>query len=172
MSQQEHGCYEIKLNRFFNIFKKESVILAVVLLMLPLCLAIAGLVGGTFDIKKVGISAFFCLLIFLVSLLSHPKCLDVTPETVKYQYKKALRRLLTTGLHSFSKNEEAITLYRIQKIEYIQNSFEKAFHVGRVRIYGYTNQGQDYTEKSVLIYGVKDFENTAKWLQSYIRLVK
>ena len=119
------------------------------------------------------ISVIGCALIMTAALLSNPKCLTVTPETVKFQYRGAFLNLLTTGRVKYSSNvdsryEKTYTLYNIKSIEYLQTPLEKAFSCGHVRICG--NVDAD-SEQTFVLYGVTDFANTAKWMQSYMKTV-
>ena len=112
----------------------------------------------------------------IVKLLSNPKCLDVTPDKIKIQYHGALLNILITGrisvnAESESKHEKAYTLYNIKSIEYLQSSLEKRFSCGHVRICADVNLGAKGKEqRTFLIYGVKDFENTTAWMKEFVQL--
>ena len=111
----------------------------------------------------------------IVKLLSNPKHLDVTPDTIKFQYRGALLNLLVTG-HIWggegeSRYEKTYTLYNIKSIEYLQSPFDKRFSCGHIRICADVNMGVNGKEqRTFLIYGVKDFESTSAWMKGFIQL--
>ncbi len=176
MDNQEYVCYEVKLNRFFNIQSKQNLIWLAVLFVLPIVFTIFNLVNNTFDLKGFIIFSCGCLVIMLVKLLSNPKCLDVTPDTIKFQYRGALLNLLVTGriwggIESEPKYEKIYTLYNIKSIEYLQSSFEKRFSCGHICICANVNMGaKGKEERTFLIYGMKDFENTSAWMKEFVQL--
>ena len=176
MDNQEYACYEVKLNRIFNIQSKQNLIWLAVLFALPILYAIFTIVNHTFDWKGLLIFCCGCLAIMIVKLLSNPKCLDVTPDKIKIQYHGALLNILITGrisvdAESESKHEKAYTLYNIKSIEYLQSSLEKRFSCGHVRICADVNLGAKGKEqRTFLIYGVKDFENTTAWMKEFVQL--
>ena len=176
MTHQEYACYEVKLNRFFNIQAKQNVIWLTILLALPIFYTIFNIVNHTFDWKGVLIFSCGCLAIMIVKLLSNPKCLDVTPDTVQFQYRGALLNLLVTGRiwgnsGKESKYEKIYTLYNIKSIEYLQSSFEKMFSYGHIRICADVNTGEKGKEqRTFFIYGMKDFENTSAWMKNFVHL--
>ena len=85
MNNHEYACYEVKLNRIFNIQSKQNLIWLAVLFTLPILYTIFNIVNHTFDWKGLLIFCCGCLAIMIVKLLSNPKCLDVTPDTIKFQ---------------------------------------------------------------------------------------
>ena len=176
MDNQEYACYEVKLNRIFNIQSKQNLIWLAVLFTLPILYTIFNIVNHTFDWKGLLIICCGCLAIMVVKLLSNPKCLDVTPDTIKFQYRGALLNLLVTGriwggTGTESKYEKTYTLYNIKSIEYLQSSFEKKFSCGHIRICADVNMGAKGKEqRTFLIYGMKDFENTSAWMKEFVQL--
>ena len=171
MSHTPHDTYYVKLNRFFNIQARKSLICLAVLVAVVVLYASINLVQNTFDLKGRLITAIGCALIMVATLQSNPKYLTVTPETIKFQYRGAFLNLLTTGHVRYSSNEDSryektYTVYDIKTIEYLQTPLEKAFSCGHVRICG--NVDAD-SEQTFVLYGVTDFANTAKWMQSYIK---
>ena len=170
MSHTQHNTYYVKLNRFFNIQAKKSLICLAVLVAVVVLYVAINLMQNTFDIRGLLITVIGCALIMTAALLSNPKCLTVTPETIKFQYRGAFFNLLTTGRVKYSSNEDSryektYTLYNIKSIEYFQTPLEKTFSCGHVRICGNVDAAG---EQTFVIYGVKDFENTTKWMRSYI----
>ena len=166
----QHDTYYVKLNRFFNIQARKSLICLTVLVAVIVLYVVINLTQNTFDIKGLLITVIGCALIMTAALLSNPKYLTVTPEAVKFQYRGAFLNLLTTGRVKYSSNvdsryEKTYTLYNIKSIEYLQTPLEKAFSCGHIRICGNVDAT---SEQTFVIYGVKDFENTAKWMKSYI----
>ena len=173
MPHTQHDTYYVKLNRFFNIQAKKSLICLAVLVAVVILYVAINLTQNTFDIRGLLITVIGCTLIMTAALLSNPKCLAVTPETIKFQYRGAFFNLLTTGRVKYSSNvdsryENTYTIYSIKTIEYLQTPLEKAFSCGHVRICGNVDAKD---EQTFIIYGVKDFENTAKWMQGYIKTV-
>ena len=70
-----------------------------------------------------------------------------------------------------SKYERTYTLYNIKSIEYLQTPFEKRFSCGHIRICGDVNVNETEKEqRSFVIYGVKDFENTSAWMREFVQL--
>ena len=174
MTESEHACYEVKLNRLLNIQARQNIVwLITSTLLLALLLIVSTLKLGV-DFKIFII--IFCGYIFVmaVKLLSNPKCLDVTPNTVKFQYRGAFLHLLIfkrniNGVDA--NNDETYTLYNIKSIEYLQSGFDKLFSCGHIRICGELNVGKSKKEqRTFVIYGVKDFENTAAWMREYVQL--
>ncbi len=171
MSQTEHTSYDVKLNRFFNIQAKKSLICLAVLTTIVILYIAINLTQNTFDPKGLVIMVIGCALIVLALLWSSPGRLTVTPETVKFQYRGAFLNLLTTGRVRYSSNEDSryektYTVYNIKTIEYLQSPLEKMFSCGHVRICGDIDAAG---KQAFVIYGVKDFQNTAEWMRSYIR---
>ena len=171
MSHTQHDTYYVKLNRFFNIQARKSLICLVVLVAVVVLYASINLAQNTFELKGLFIIVVGCILIIIATLLSNPKYQTVTPETIKFQYCGAFLNLLTTGHVRYSSNEDSryektYTVYNIKTIEYLQTPLEKAFSCGHVRICG--NVDAD-SEQTFVLYGVTDFANTAKWMQSYIK---
>ena len=173
MNNQEYGHYEVKLNRIFNIQSKQNIIWFAVLFALPILYTIFNVAYHTFDWKGLLIFCGGCLIIMIVKLLSNPKCLDVTPDTIKFQYRGALLNLLVTGHIWGGTGSESCTLYNIKSIEYSQSSFEKRFSCGHIRICADVNKGEKgKEERTFFIYGVKDFENTSAWMKGFVQLSK
>ena len=175
MSEQESTCYEVSLNRFFCIMEKNTIIYAISLLVFSLISVAFYCFSDQVSVTTPIIVSVLCVLILIAQLLSHPKYMDVTPDTVKFQYRKALLKLLTTGhISSLWSYTEEYTIYHITKIDYVQSAFEKAFHVGRVRLTGTVNVSKYgrplVEERTFTLYRVKDFENTAAWMKEYVHL--
>ena len=84
MNNQEYACYEVKLNRIFNIQSKQNLIWLAVLFALPFLDTIFNIVNHTFDWKELLVFSCGCLAIMIVKLLSNPKCLDVTPIQLNF----------------------------------------------------------------------------------------
>jgi len=176
MEDQEYACYEVKLNRVFNIQSKQNLIWLSVLSALFIFYIVINLIKGKLELTGSIIFGFACILIMVAKILGSPKFLDVTPDTVKFQYRGALLNLLITGRirggsNTGSKYESTKTLYNIKTIEYRQTSFEKAFCCGHIHICGDINIGLNGKEqRTFIIYGVKDFDNTSAWMKDYIKL--
>jgi len=176
MDDREYACYEVKLNRFLNVQSKQSLSWLAVLLVFFVLYTIFSFVNNTFDVK--GLIIFCCVdaAIVIVNLLSNPKCLDVTPDTIKFQYHGALLRLLAGGriwggAEGESKYGKTYTVYNIKSIEYLQSFFEKRLSCGHIRICGDVNTGGTGREqRTFTIYGITDFENTSVWMKEFIRL--
>ncbi len=171
--ENQNTCYEVKLNRWLNIQSKQNLILLAVLIALPVAYIIINAINNTIDWKYNVIFSCGCVVIMIVKLLSGPKCLDVTPETIKFQYRGALFHLLTIGrLRINSNNDTAYgsthTLYNIKSIEYSQTSFEKIFSCGHICVNADVNIKSNKEQRTFVIYGVKDFENTSAWMKGYI----
>lgn len=171
MSRTEHTSYDVKLNRFFNIQTRKSLICLAVLLAVIVLYVVINLIQNTFDPKGLLIMVIGCALVMVVALLSNPKCLTVTPETIKFQYRGAFLNLLTTGRVRYSSNQESryektYTVYNIREITYCQSPLEKMFSCGHIRICGDVDAEH---EQAFVIYGVKDFQNTAKWMKDYVK---
>jgi len=176
MGQTEYACYEVKLNRIFNVQSKQNFIWLAVFGALPIIYTICNVVNHTFDWKELLLFGCGCLAVMTVKLLSHPKCLDVTPNTIQFQHWGALLKLLVMGriwggTGSESKYDKTYTLYNIKSIEYLQLSFEKRFSCGHLRICADVNVGAKGKEqRTFLIYGIKDFENTSAWMKEFVQL--
>ena len=176
MDHQEYACYEVKLNRIFNIQSKQSLTWLAVLLIWPALYTIFNVVNHTFAWEQFFVFCCGCFVIMIVKLLSNPKCLDVTPDTIKFQHRGALLALLSRGriwggTGSEPKYKKIYTLYNIQSIEYLQSSFEKRFSCGHIRICADVNMGAKGKEqRTFLIYGMKDFENTSAWMKEFVQL--
>ena len=75
------------------------------------------------------------------------------------------------GTGTESKYEKTYTLYNIKSIEYLQSSFEKKFSCGHIRICADVNMGvKGKEQRTFLIYGMKDFENTSAWMKEFVQL--
>lgn len=171
MSHPEHTSYDVRLNRFLYIQAKKSLVCLAVLLAVVVLYVVINLMQNTLDPKGLLIMVVGCTLVIVVALLSNPKCLTVTPETVKFQYRGALLNFLTAGRVRYSSNQESryektYTIYNIREITYGQSPLEKMFSCGHIRIRGDVDTAH---EQTFVLYGVKDFQNTAKWMKSYIR---
>lgn len=172
MENQDHGCYEVKLNRFFNIQSTQNIILIAVLLFAYIAYTVVNSINNTTSAQGNVIFLAGDLLIIIVALLSSPKSLDVTPESVKLQYHGALLHFLLTG-HimgggAYGKN---YTLYNIKSIQYLQTPLEKIFSCGHIRIFGDVNLSAKIKEqRTFTVYGVKDFKNTSKWMKEYVNI--
>lgn len=177
MSEREHSSYDIKLNRWMNIQSKSNLLLLIILAVLCLFYVVFDLITHEIGPKGLIIFCFGCLLITIVKLLCSPKYLTVTPETIKFQYSGAFLNLLTTGRVRYSSNEDSryekiYNVYNIKTIEYLQSPLEKMFCCGHVRICGDVNvpaAPSPKNEQTFVIYGVRDFDNTAKWMKDYIK---
>ena len=144
----------------------------------PIVLAIFCYVKGTLDLAKVIL--FYCasFIIMVIKLLSSPKCLDVTPDTITFTTKSLsfymLLNLFVKGrarVGSYRKYEVTHTLYNIKSIEYLQTPFEKRFSCGHICICGDVNVSETEKEqRTFVIYGVKDFENTSAWMKEFVKL--
>ncbi len=176
VENQQYDCYEVKLNRIFNIQNKQNLIWFSVLIALFIVYIVINLINRTVDRTESIVFGCGCLLIMIVKIFSSPKRLDVTPKTVKFQYRGALLHLLITGRiwinsDTESKYKKTFTLYNIKSIEYFQTPFEKTFSCGHICICGDVNIGAEGKEqRSFTIYGVKDFDNTSAWMKDYIEL--
>lgn len=175
MLKQENSRYEVKLNRFFNIQSKQNIIWFTVLVALFVMYIVINLIKN--DISAIEIIEFGCgcIFIMLVKLLSHPKRMYITSETIKFEYKGLFLNLLVTGhirsvLDNESKYQKTYTVYNLKHIEYLQTPFEKNFSCGHIEICGDVNNNSTGKEQQTfVIYGVKDFENISAWMKSYIK---
>ena len=176
MSDQEYICYEVKLNRLFNFQAKENIVwFAIIFLFLLINISVS-LFDKNFDAKSIILIICTCLIIMTVKLLCCPKCLDITPATIKFKYNRIVENLLTQGkISSHSPIEQSeYTLYNIKEIRYIQNSFEKIFSSGHIVIRGDVNVANSkfsrQEERAFTIYGIKDFQNTSDWMKAYVQI--
>ncbi len=179
MENENNACYEVKLNRLLNIQTKQNLLWLAVLIAWPIVLIVVGYVNGTMDLTKVILLYCLSLTVMIIKLLSSPKCLDVTPDTIHFTVKSqrgGLLQLLTMGQirrssFSVSGYEKDYTLYNIKSIEYLQTPFEKRFSCGHICICGDVNVSETEKEqRSFVIYGVKDFENTSAWMKEFVKL--
>ena len=176
MENENNACYEVKLNRIFNIQSKQNLIWLTVLFALPILYTIFNIINHTFDWQRILILCCGCLAIMIIKLLSSPKCLDVTHGTVQFQHRSDMLNLLlvrriwgSTG--NVSKYERTYTLYNIKSIEYLQTPFEKRFSCGHICICGDVNVSEtEKKQRTFVIYGVKDFEDTSAWMKDFIKL--
>lgn len=178
MENESNACYEVKLNRLLNIQTKQNLLWLAILMAWPIVLSIFCYAKGTLDWTKVIL--FYCasFIIMMIKLLSSPKCLDVTPDTITFTTKGLsfymLLNLFVTGrarVGSYNKYETDHTLYNIKSIEYLQTPFEKRFSCGHICICGDVNVSETAKEqRSFVIYGVKDFENTSAWMKEFVKL--
>ena len=174
--EQEYNSYEVRLNRIFNIQAKQNIILFAILLLASVAHVVVNLVNNTVAENGTVLFCVSCLLIMAVKILSHPKYVEITPETIKFQSRSALLNLLITGrirggADGKPRYENTYTVYNIKSIEYLQSAFEKPFSYGHIRICGFVNSnanGQE--ERTFVIYGIKDFENMSAWMRDYIKL--
>ena len=176
MENQESDHYEVEINRFFNIFSTQNLIMMICLVTLSVASMIAYFISDKLDLKDVILLSCGCAVIMLVKLLSNPKCLLVTPETIKFRYRTALLTLLLNGKIRFgdgseSRYEKVYTLYNIRRIEYFQTPLEKIFSCGHIRICGdVTMRGERETENTFTLYGITDFDEVSAWMKSFIVL--
>ena len=176
MEDEKHHCYEVKLNRLFNIQSKENVIYFTVWVIACVICIGSNIGKNPADIRGVLIFLGGWLAVLFVRVFSAPKCLDVTSETVKFQKRTGLLRLLTRGyvmkgVGNGPQYTETVTVYHIKSIEYLQTPFEKKFSCGHIRICGDVNTGpKEKEERTFVIYGLKDFENTSAWMIDFICL--
>lgn len=174
--EQEYNSYEVRLNRLFNIRAKQNIILFAILLAASVAHVVINLVNNTVAENGTVLFCLACLAIMIVKLLSHPKYIEITPETVKFSSRSALLNLLIRGRISGgadgkSRYENTYTVYNIKSIEYIQSAFEKPFSYGHIRICGDVNLGESgKEERTFAIYGIKDFTNMSAWMRDYLKL--
>jgi len=171
MSDNEYACYEIKLNRLFSIQAKQNLIYLTILLAVCVLLTVVQIFNSNSDPKAIIISYCICAFLIVIKILSEPKCLDVTPDTIKFQYHRTLLRIFSSRKIDFQGSDE-YTIYNIEKIEYNQSAFEKIFSVGHIIIYGDVNTKAIKENRVFAIYGVKDFKNTSEWMKEYINISK
>lgn len=176
MENEEYTCYEIRLNRFFNIQRIQNLLLLGILLLFSVGNMVINEINHKTDIKENILGCCICLIIMSVKLLSHSSRLEVTPETVKFQYNTALISLLLRGRIFFladgeSKYTKVYTVYNIKTIEYCRTPFEKIFSCGHIRICGdVSTDDRGKEQREFIIYGVQDFENTSTWMKGYIKI--
>lgn len=172
MEHQKHVCYEVKLNRLFNIQQKKELVLVAIIAAATTAYVTINLIRDSLDWGYLLFVLATMALILLVELFSHPRCLDVTPESIRFQRQGALLHLLKHGrIFGGIEYGESVTLYNIQSIEYLQTPLEKLFSCGHIRICGDANSNSlTRPASSYTVYGVKDFENTSAWMKEYINL--
>lgn len=176
MDHREHTCYEVRLNRLFNLQSRQNLIWLLVSILLPAGFTtIHSFTDGTVDLQAAVIYYGISLILMTVKLCSYPKRLYVTPDTVRLQYRGALLALLVRGqiwigTNQQSKYEETYTLYHIKSITYLQTPLEKRFSCGHVQICGDVNAGEGKEPRTFTVYGVRDFENTSDWMKGYVKL--
>ena len=178
MENENNACYEVKLNRLFNIQTKQNLVWLATLIILPAICAIFGYINGTMGLTKILFLYCLSFSVMLIKLLSNPKCLNVTRDTVKFTINSRgdllklllVERIRRSTFH-FSGSAKDCTLYNIKSIEYLQTPFEKRFSCGHIRICGDVNVSETEKEqRSFVIYGVKDFENTSAWMKEFVKL--
>lgn len=171
MENHEIECYEVEINRFFTIFAPQNWVTLAILCAVSIITCCANNALRALDAILLCAG---CALILTAKLLSAPRCLMVTPETVKFRYATALLTLLTTGRLRFGediRHDKAYTLYHIQSIEYMQSPLEKVFSCGHIRICGDVNAGAKGKEqRSFTIYGITDFQEVSVWMKGFVRL--
>ena len=171
MDNQEIECYEVEIKRFFTVFAPQNLVMLVILCTASIVTCCLNDTLHTFDAILLCAG---CALILTAKLLSAPRCLMVTPETIKFRYATALLTLLTTGRLRFGediRHDKAYTLYHIQSIEYMQSPLEKVFSCGHIRICGDVNAGEKGKEqRSFTIYGITDFQEVSVWMKGFVRL--
>ena len=176
MENENNACYEVKLNRIFNIQSKQNLIWLAVLTVYPIILTVSGYMNGTMDVTKIILIYCLSFAVMMIKLFNSPKCLDVTHGTIQFQHRSDMLNLLLArriwgGTGNVSKYERTYTLYNIKSIEYLQSSFEKRFSCGHICICGDVNTSENEKEqRTFVIYGVKDFENTSAWMKDFIEL--
>ena len=179
MENENNACYEVKLNRLFNIQTKQNLVWLASLTILPAIYAMFGYINGTMSLIKILFLYCLSFSVMLIKLLGDPKCLDVTRDTVKFTINSQgdlLKLLLFVGrirrsTFNFSGGAKDCILYNIKSIEYLQTPFEKRFSCGHICICGDVNVSETEKEqRSFVIYGVKDFENTSAWMKDFIKI--
>ena len=174
--EQEYNSYEVRLNRIFNIQAKQNIILFAILLLASVAHVVVNLVNNTVAENGTVLFCIACLAIIVVKLLSHPKYIEITPETIKFDTRSALLNLIIRGRISGgadgkSRYGNTYTVYNIKSIEYVQSAFEKPFSYGHIRICGDVNLGESgKEERTFVIYGIKDFAHMSAWMKDYIKL--
>ena len=173
----EGKCYQhiIKLNRLFNIQSKADLIPIGILLLFAIYMFALSFINDTVDIKHSIVFACGCVAIMIAKLLSHPKYLEITPDTVRFKYNTILISMLIRGRVLFGANnksryERSYILYNIKSIEYLQTTLEKRFSCGHLRITADVNSGSKKGQQTFVIYGVTDFENTADMIRGFVNL--
>ncbi|MBQ7364344.1 MAG: hypothetical protein IJW46_01960 [Clostridia bacterium] len=124
-------------------------------------------------------------LLSFIFLLTFPKQIEVTKTAVRIQHHTAFLKLLFVAIVSFctktrhTRDSElyispCFTVFEIDYITYSHSKIEKFFHTGHIEVTGkyYSNLSDSFSECTFSVYGIKDFENTAAWMQSYIHLVE
>ena len=171
-SEYQENRYDIKLNRLFNIQQRRVglwLVFALVIMVIAMCMRT---VTKELSASIVVIELVFGVLSMLTFLTRFPKKLEVTPTTVRFTKKK-----IHYVYRSYYFTTVKYTVYNITDIQFSQNAFEKLFGVGRVHFIGdlctitdeYTN---DEKSRTVTIYGLGDFQNTAEWMKGFFELAK
>ena len=137
MPHSEHACYEVKINRFLHIQTKQNLIWLAALTLIAVLYIVSFLINRSVDFPNpLGVISG-CVIVMGAKLFCGPKCLDVTPETVKFSYWGAsvrFWRLSPRSIRIFFNGEPARekshTLYNIKSIKYLQTPLEKIFSCG------------------------------------------
>ena len=177
-SYEPHGCYEVKLNRWFYFLQENNILWIAGVPLFPLiffllyCLKVIHLAYFV-------MSAIIAALMILAKIHSYPRCIDVTPNSVKICFRETLLKILMAMSRSHGSRivkieDREYTIYNIKSIECTQTPFERRMHVGQVHILGNVISSETenavVSEKSLTIYGVKDFENTIEWMKEFIQI--
>jgi hypothetical protein len=176
MDNQEYDCYEVELNRFFNILSPSNLIMLAGLVSLSATGIIAYFVSDKVALRDAIFTCLGCTVIMIVKIFSSPKCLFVTPKSIKYRYRTALLTMLLHGKVRFGESnepryEKSHTLYNIKNIEYFQTPLEKIFSCGHICIHSdVTIGGKQESNSTFTIYGITDFDEVSVWMRSFIIL--
>jgi len=178
MENENNACYEVRLNRLFNIQTKQNLIWLAALTIIPTAFVIWGYIDGTMGLTKILLLYGLSFILMIIKLLGGPKCLDITHDTVKLTLNSQnnLLKLLLAGrirrsTFHFAEGAKDYTLYNIKSIEYLQTPLEKRFSCGHICICGDVNVSETEKEqRTFVIYGVKDFENTSVWMKEFVKL--
>ena len=176
MDDQQYDCYEVEINRFFNILSPSNLIMLIGLVTLSAASIIAYFVSDKVALRDAILTCLGCTVIMIVKIFSSPKCLFVTPNSIKYRYRTALLTMLLHGKIRFgerneSQYEKSHTLYNIKNIEYFQTPLEKIFSCGHICIHSdATVGGKQEKERTFAVYGITDFDEVSVWMRSFIIL--
>ena len=124
---------EIKLNRFYNIFKLKFWIL-------PTVFALAFCALHLFGNARQQISflpeIFMLLLIVFIQILSFPKKISVCDSTVIYTDTQSVR--VYCGKNGSRRVKVRYTVTALRDVNFSQNFFEKLFDTGTFTFTGHT----------------------------------
>ena len=173
MSEKEnmdYGCYEVKLNRWFYFSQEANIRWMICVPLLPLgvlLLCVLGAIHPVYFFMSIVISS----LLLFAKLRTYPRCIDVTPNSIKICYRDMFLNIL---LRIPSSGDYEQTLYNIKSISSTQTPFERRMHVGQIHIIGDSisteTENAVVTESRLTVYGVKDFENTYEWLMEFVNI--